>query len=107
VTLAHDLPDHIVDTTDIRLSGTSMAAPVTAGSVALLLQAYPSLTPDQVKCVLVNTERAYTGQADTAGAIDLVAAFNRAAQGRVGSANQNLTPSGSLVTGVANLLAAW
>jgi serine protease AprX len=104
VTLARDLPTHVVETTYIRLSGTSMAAPVTAGSIALLLQAYPSLTPDQVKWLLTNTDRTYAGQADSAGAIDLVAAFNRAAQGRVSSANQNLTPSGSLLTGVVNLL---
>jgi serine protease AprX len=102
--LAQQLPTHIVDGTYIRLSGTSMAAPVTAGSVALLLQAYPSLTPDQVKWLFVNTERTYAGQADAAGAIDLVAAFNRAARGGVPSANQNLTPSGSLVTTVTNLL---
>jgi serine protease AprX len=104
VTLARDLPTHVVETTYIRLSGTSMAAPVTAGSIALLLQAYPSLTPDQVKWLLVNTERTYTGQPDSAGAIDLVAAFKRAAQGGVPSANQNLTPSGTLLTTVTNLL---
>jgi serine protease AprX len=35
------------------LSGTSQAAAVTSGAVALLLQAEPSLTPDQVKCKLM------------------------------------------------------
>jgi serine protease AprX len=38
-----------------RGSGTSQAAAVTAGAVAVLLQAYPDLTPDQVKAALVNT----------------------------------------------------
>jgi serine protease AprX len=38
-----------------RGSGTSQAAAVVAGSVALLLQAYPALTPDQVKYVLTAT----------------------------------------------------
>jgi serine protease AprX len=40
-------------------SGTSMAAPVVTGAVALMLQANPSLTPNQVKAILQ-----YTAQVD-------------------------------------------
>jgi serine protease AprX len=38
-----------------RMSGTSMATPVVAGAAALLIQQYPSLTPDQVKARLMKT----------------------------------------------------
>jgi serine protease AprX len=43
-----------VGTTLFRGSGTSQATAVTSAAVALLLQARPSLTPDQVKNLLIN-----------------------------------------------------
>jgi len=45
----------------LSLSGTSMAAPVVAGTVALMLQANPQLTPNEVKALLEYTAQRYHG----------------------------------------------
>jgi len=64
-----------------RGSGTSQAAAVTSGAAALLLQAYPRLTPDQVKAALVSTATELknvdpidggAGQLDVSAALDAV-----------------------------------
>ena len=45
----------------LSLSGTSMASPVVAGTVALILQANPHLTPNLVKAILQYTAQAAPG----------------------------------------------
>ncbi|MFN8075687.1 MAG: S8 family serine peptidase [Kineosporiaceae bacterium] len=60
-----------------RGSGTSQAAAVVSGGVALLLQNNPGLTPNQVKAVLQQSAKVLTGVDRTAqgfGEIDLLAA---------------------------------
>jgi serine protease AprX len=94
---ARDYPDRVVDRTYIRMSGTSMAAPVVAGTVALLLERYPNLKPDQVKWLLMATERGYAGQPDGAGAADAYRAMD-AAGGALGRANREQMPSLGILT---------
>jgi serine protease AprX len=45
----------------LSLSGTSMAAPVVSGTIALMLQANPSLTPNAIKAILQYTAQTYAG----------------------------------------------
>jgi serine protease AprX len=47
--------NRVLGTSYFKMSGTSMASAVASGSVALLLQADPSLTPDQIKSRLMTT----------------------------------------------------
>ncbi|MDB6091888.1 MAG: peptidase and in, kexin, sedolisin [Gammaproteobacteria bacterium] len=78
------------------MSGTSQAAAVTSGVVALMLQSDPTLTPDTVKCRLLTSARpavtsakalAYSVFQQGAGLINAVSAVNNSA---LDCANQGL-----------------
>jgi serine protease AprX len=67
----------------LSLSGTSMAAPVVSGTIALMLQANPALTPAAVKAVLRHTAQAsplYDARTQGAGFLDAKAAIELATQ---------------------------
>ena len=78
-----------VEHTYARASGSSFAAPQVAAAAAILLQARPDLTPNQVKWLLKTTARPVVDSA--AGALDIKAALSYT--GEVGSANQGVEPS--------------
>ena len=52
----------------LSLTGTSMAAPMVAGTVALMMQANPSLTPNLAKAIIEYTAQNYGYDALTQGA---------------------------------------
>ena len=75
----------------LSLSGTSMAAPVVAGTIAQMLQANPSLTPNAVKAILQYTAQEYpnynpltqgAGFLNAVGAVRLSAFYATAVQGQ-------------------------
>jgi serine protease AprX len=70
-------PDKVTAPGQMRMSGTSFAAPVVAGAAAQLLAAHPEWTPGQVKGALMLTARPINVDyelADGVGEIDIHAA---------------------------------
>jgi hypothetical protein len=76
-TLASEHPERVVEPGLMRLSGTSLSAPIVAGAAANLLAVHPYWSPDQVKGALMEAAtplpRAAT-QAAGVGAINAAAA---------------------------------
>ncbi len=79
-------PEGLLGDRYFRGSGTSQAAAVTAGAVALILQKYPTLTPDQVKRFIADNGRkvpGYDSRAQGGGEINLVKLAARSPQAHI------------------------
>ena len=93
--LAGKFPTRLVDNNYyIRLSGTSASAPIVSGVVADILQAHPSLKPDQVKWLLQQTAAPISGAGTGAGYPQAAPAVNYT--GTVGKANVGLIPNNKI-----------
>jgi len=66
-------PQCIVDGSYLQIGGTSMSAPVVAGVAALVAQAHPDWTPDQIKSTLIDTARNLDGGVDEVNASAVLA----------------------------------
>ena len=80
-------------------SGTSFAAPFVAGAVALILDKYPCLTPDEVRTLLMNTAQPDNNPPDEigAGVVDLDALTLALTTDRCSLALEQ-TPMGTVAT---------
>lgn len=76
--LATEHPDSIINEHYFQMSGTSMAAPVVTGTIALMLEANPALTPNQIKAILAETSVAYHSMSDNAKVVNAKKAVNLA-----------------------------
>jgi serine protease AprX len=82
-----------------RGSGTSQATAVASGEIALLLQAHPGLTPDQVKAILTSTADPLVQNPDPvmgAGVIDLLGALLAKVPANTAASLPDATGTGSL-----------
>jgi serine protease AprX len=91
-------PEGVIDARYFRGSGTSQAAAIVSGSIALILQKYPNATPDQVKKYITSNAVKVPGadsQVQGAGEIRL--------KTMVQKTPTNYSPSLTMSTGTGSL----
>ncbi|HEX3030676.1 MAG TPA: S8 family peptidase [Bacillota bacterium] len=83
-TLYRQLKSQRVDKNYLSLSGTSMATPICAGIIALILQANPGLSPDEVKTLLKGNARSldFAPNSQGAGYVDAFACIKAISLGK-------------------------
>jgi serine protease AprX len=91
---ALNYPSYLVGSSYIRLSGTSMAAPMVSGVAALYIESHPGIRPGQLKALLMSTARALPLVGAGAGYPDAARAV--AYQGLIGNANRGIDPNNFL-----------
>jgi serine protease AprX len=90
----------------LSLTGTSMAAPIVSATVALMLEANPSLTPNAVKAILQYTAEAHANESPLAQGAGLVNARGALRLARF-FASPEAAPLGSPVDTVAGAAVPW
>ncbi len=103
--LASAHPTNVVSGGYFRMSGTSMAAPIVSGAVALLLQDEPTLNPDQVKYRLTATaNKKWTGYNATKAGAGMLDAYAAVKGTTTAKANTGISVSNLLTTGPKSVL---
>src|SRR5256885_5413511 len=88
---------------NMRLSGTSVSAPIVAGAIAVLLEANPKLTPNMIKMILMYTAQPLAGSnmlEQGAGELNIEGAVRLAKLVRT-NLNSSTTVGSPLLTGPA------
>lgn len=78
-TLEKQLQEQLVEAHYVQMSGTSMATPICAGVVALMLEANPNLSPNDVKSILKTTAQPtlddHWGYMEARAAVDMAKSY--------------------------------
>jgi len=93
-TFALNYPTYLVGSQYIRLSGTSMAAPMVSGVAALYIESHPEVRPGQLKALLMSTAQRLPLVGAGAGYPDAARAV--AYHGLIGNANRGIDPNNFL-----------